>query len=64
MLVLDQVIHCINDHCGYLILTNYPTYLRIGTQRPLDVSASQTTINVTLSVNQIEMTKRYVNDEN
>jgi hypothetical protein len=64
MLVWDRVIHCIIDHSGYLVLTNHPTYLRIGTQRLLDVGASQTTINVTLSLNQIETTKRYVKDEN
>ena len=64
MLILNRVIHCIIDHSGYLVLTNHPTYLRIRTQRPLEVGASQTTINVTLSLNQIEMTKGYVNEEN
>jgi hypothetical protein len=63
MLVLDQVIHYIIDHSGYLVSTNHLTYLRIETQKPLDFGASQTLINVTLSLNQIEMTKRYVNDE-
>jgi hypothetical protein len=64
MLVRDRVIYCIIDHSGYLVLTNHLTYLQIGTQRPLDVGASQTTMNVTLSLNQIETTKRYVNDGN
>jgi hypothetical protein len=64
MLVRDRVIHCIIDHSGYLVLANHLTYLRIETQRPLDVGASQMTINVTLSLNQIETTKWYANDEN